>query len=154
MTEANALKRFWEVRKAFLEAGAPFHRLMREVWRRMEGARVEVYDEVDLRQEFVADSKGGWLELVDFEGRPVFRFPDDLAPGFVRVYADYGEDDERPLEVRLTVDYFSDEVEVRLLWEPERERFKLLSSEVYFDLDGAPEEGALPRRIYEVFVER
>jgi len=45
MTEANVLKRFWEVKKAFLEAGAPFHRLMREVWRRMEGARTEVYDD-------------------------------------------------------------------------------------------------------------
>jgi len=154
MTKANVVGRFKEAKKAFLEAGAPFHRLMREVWRRMEGARVEVYDEVDLRQEFIANSKDEWLEFVDFEGRPVFRFPDDLAPGFVRVYADYGKDDERPLEVRLTVDYFSDEVEVKLLWEPEKERFKLLSSDIYFDLDGAPEGGAVPRRIYEVFVER
>jgi len=45
MTEANVVGRFKEVKKAFLEAGAPFHRLMREVWRRMEGARTEVYDD-------------------------------------------------------------------------------------------------------------
>jgi len=162
MVEAKGvMERLEKARKEFLEAAKPFHQLMDEVWHRMPNeAEVMRRDMLELYQDFRVDpfdqeALDAWLEFVDGEGRPAFRAPEE-GWRVIEVLTDYGKDDEHPLAVSMAIRYRSEEkeeVEVHLLWVPEEDRFELIQAHASF-----PEEGVegpyLPRRVYEVFVER
>jgi len=159
------MERFEEAKGAFLEAARPFHDLMSEVLKRMpEDAQVIENNPVHLRLDLLVDttsedpgsSEEDWLEFVDPKGIPVFRLPEDEWDKKVVVRTRYGQDKRFPLAVDFTLEYsehgIDNEVEVRLLWVPEKGRFELLDAAAYFpDLD-IEEEPYIPWWIYDNFL--
>jgi len=153
----GVMERLAEAKREFLEAAKPLHYLMDEVWHRAPSeAEVVRRDLLELYQDFRVDpllqeDLDAWMELVDPEGKVVFRAPDGGWEA-IEVLTDYGKDDEHPLAVSMVIRYGSEEeVEVHLVWRPEEDRFELIQAHASF-----PEEGVegpyLPRRIYERFL--